>query len=193
MIDPYKLMLHLRDNKILFKYLEDVCIIHDDDNGWSIKGNSNEGSMYVYNTASGILRFVIPIPVPKEIPMEAIYRVTLSAQSSLDGILGILTEKEDTYIEYYIHSNVYDGGLDNALIRFLQERKELLAAFEDIKNSIKNIMSSMNLVGMPIEKVIDRKSKESTNTGENLWNTMNEIDKKDIGNEEDDVENTEDN
>jgi len=175
-MNPYDLMLELRQNRILFQYMEhnSVCC---DDKGWVINGESEEGQLFIYNTTSNLLRFVMPIPVPKEIPPEALGKIVAGIQERIEGLLVI--NYETVSIEYFIHATPYDAeGLDASLIKFCQERGDIKKGLNSVAESVKQIMKSMNL-----EQVLkgpypsSGSSNKASAPNSSLWDTMSDLEK----------------
>lgn len=184
-MNPYQLMIELRNNRILFQYLEEVSIsFKEDEQDWTIKGKSSEGTAYIQNTSSDVLRVILPIPVPKEIPTEAVYKIVMSTQSKFEGILGVVDEGDDTFIEYYIHG-LLDEGLDAALIKFTQERRELKKGFATLLEDIKDMMAGMQaMMGGMMGGRVPASAPKSPDYGvppksesEDIWSTMADIEK----------------
>jgi len=178
-MDPYQLMLSLRENKILFQYMENSSVHYDEDKGYLVKGVSDEGTMYAYEISSGVQRLILPIAVPPEIPTEALLKIITTAQSSLEGILGVVNEGEGTFIEYYIHAIPQSEGFDSALIKFTQERREIKKGFKGIVASIKEMMANMQDMmdgRMPDGRVSSEGPLEEPTT-EDIWSTMADIEK----------------
>lgn len=184
-MDPYQLMIELRNNRILFQYLEEVSVCYKEELDWTIKGESSEGTTYIYNTSAEVLRIVIPIRVPSEIPAEAVYKIVSSTQSKFEGILGVVSEGGETFIEYYIHG-LLDQGLDAALIKFTQERRELNKGFEGLLQDIKEMMAGMQammggMMGMtgkvPSNQPNGLSAPRPTAEAEDIWSTMADIEK----------------
>lgn len=175
-MNPYELMLALRNNKILFQYLEYSAVIFDDKKGWTIHGESQEGELYIYPTTANVLRIVFPIPVPPEIPPEAMAKIVISAQERIEGILGVTKQS----LEYYTHVSLDDEeGMDAALIRFCHERKDIKDGLKEISASIKEMMEGMNsMMSMMKTGGAAPKGEEVPQTNsEDIWSTMADIEK----------------
>jgi len=175
-------MLELRQNRILFQYMEEVSVNYDDDTGWTIQGNSTEGGMFIYETTAGLARFVMPIPVPKEISIDPLLKIVSSAQAKVEGLLGVNLESETLVIEYYIHANLEDEkGLDAALIKFTQERKEIKNALEILVLNIREMVKGMNgmMAMMNGDMTSNNRNAPShmSSESEDVWSTMADIEK----------------
>ena len=188
-MNPYELLLDLKNNRILFSYME-TSAIYLEGTDWVIIGDSGVGELRISVTASNTLRVAIPIMFPKNIPLAVLESILTKIEPELDGLLK--GEEDTTFggvsLFYYIHvgfSN-YDKDLDTALIRFLQDKRTL-------ETSLRDISKTINKLAMPVKN--NSNSAKSLN---NIWDDINNIDKKGTGpltpespedpNEDDDVD-----
>lgn len=188
-MDPYQLMLELRNNRILFQYMEEVSVSYDEDKGWTIHGESTEGDLFIYLTTSGVARFVMPIPVPLEITVDPLLKIISSAQAKLEGLLGVNLESDTLVIEYYIHASLEDEeALDAALIKFTQERKEIKHALKELAANIRQMIKSMGGMEAMMSMMGQGRISNPSNAGfndvpppppksEDIWSTMADIEK----------------
>ena len=191
-MEPYKLLLKLRDNKILFSYMETVAVYVEDDT-WTIIGDSDDGELRVSLTESNVLRVALPIAIPSKLPLQVLEDVLTKMEPDFDGLLKAeLDPQFDNFVlYYYIHVAVvdYEKDLDRALIRFQQDKRNIIKVFSDLTRSINNFKGNF-IDGM--KKLGLESPPESKPKGSSLWDEINEIDKKfDKDSEEDTEEDTE--
>lgn len=185
-------MLEIRENKILFQYLENVSIYFSDDAGWSIQGESILGRTEIYLLSNEIIRITLPIMVPKFINLEILHKIVDNLNTSLEGVCTVSEEEGNLFIEYHIHTINTKESLDKGLLKFAIEKADILKGFSflqkdfnNMKNQIKNhAMSILNNKEQDIVGSTDTNSQEVNMS--NLWNEMDNIDKKQDEDEDED-------
>lgn len=171
MIDPYKLLLELRDNKILFSYMDTVAVYVEDDQ-WFIIGDSDEGELKINLTGSNVLRLGIPVSVPSELPPAVLEDVLTKMEPEFDGLLKAeldVTFKE-YIIYYYIHVGLsdLDEDLSTALIRFKQDKR-------NIDKALNSVLKTLNKVKFDLSQSLTKEPNSSSSN--NIWDDMNKLDK----------------
>jgi hypothetical protein len=182
MINPYEYMLSLRENKILFPYLEQCFVHFTDQEGWTIVGESIFGRCKIYMLSNDLIRIVLPIDLPKNYPVHNLAFLLLGIQSYSEGLITLEDNegnllKPNMYLGYNLHcvvaSKEEDTLLDKALITFAVEKKQIQQSFE-------LMASKMEKVGAdPIENNDNLDSNEELELNGNmdsLWEVMKEID-----------------
>lgn len=182
MIDPYQLLLELRENKILFSYMDTVAVYVEDDQ-WFIIGDSNDGELKISLTASKVLRVGLPIPLPKVIPPAVLEDVLTKIEPEFDGLLKAELDPEfgDYVLYYYIHVGLdnLSEDLNTSLIRYKQDKRSIDKSFSDIIKTVNKFKSNFTEA---LNKTSSPKPKS------NIWDDMDKIDKEYKPNEDKDFE-----
>lgn len=158
--NPYDYMLWLRNNKLMFQYMDICNVTLTNDHGWTIEGESAFGYMNCYMTTGNLIRIIMPIKLPGFLPLEYCNKLIVELQDELEGVVALnynpdvsnySTDVVDSpyYIEYYFSVLAYDEEMFNAcLIKFFQERTKVYEIFKELKTQF-NIMkeSVMNKEG----------------------------------------------
>lgn len=183
--NPYDYMLILRTNRILFQYLE-YCSVHFSDNkGWIIQGESKEGLLEVYELVNSLIRVSIPIKVPNFINVAILSEILLGLQPTIEGLITIdkLDESEDLYLIYSIHfDSKEEQSLDQCLIKFKQEEKQILEGFDLLKKDFEKMtlqLASKNQSlkqGVPGVPNFTGRAPDEDNL-DSLWDEIDIIDK----------------
>ena len=172
--NPYDYMLTLRDNKILFKYLEYCSVEFSDSKGWIIQGESKEGFLELYKLTNDLLRLSIPIPVPPFINTSILSDIILGLQGSIEGLVSIdkIDSTNELYLMYSIHFNAEESqSLDKSLILFKQEEKQIIEGFDFLERDFKKLTMSLN------NKSSTPNNNPSEENLKQLWDDMDNIDK----------------
>lgn len=172
-MDPYNLLLELRENKILYSYMNTVAVYVDEDDSWIIIGDSNDGELRINQTNTDVLRVALPIEIPSPLPDAVVNEILVKLQEDLDALLKIEVDIQfgHSVLYYYIHITLPNKrGLDKALIQFAQDRRSIKNVFSDLIRSVASLKNSMmdNL----------KSSQSSTPQGSKLWDEIQELDNK---------------
>lgn len=194
MFNPYKYMLEIRNNRILFQYLASSAVHFSDVTGWSIQGYSDHGRAEIYELSGGVVRFTLPIEVPEFITVEVLNKILDGLNGSIEGVLTVYEDEYDLFIEYHLHTLFgNEESLDKALLKFIEEREEIKKGFKSLEEDYKKmkgaIMSTMESMGNIMN---DSSGGGNSSIGEppidsmdSLWNDMDNIDKQ--SDDEDDL------
>lgn len=187
MFNPYEFMLQLRNNKVLFQYLENAAVIFDSDKEWVINGESIFGHTEVYRTKGECLRIVLPIAVPSFMQPDVLQHIVNSLQGNLNGIISPVIDEEKMYIEYYIHVPLvnFKAALDRILIEFLKDRADITKGFEDLEKEFNKMKSFMETMKDSKEMTDDSSFGKSSEGGSSFWDDVEDIDKKNIDDDSD--------
>lgn len=178
--NPYDYMLFLRENRILFQYLEYCSVQYNDTKGWVIQGESKEGILEIYELSNNLIRFSIPIKVPKFINLAILSEIILGLQPTIEGLVTIDMDENSSelYLVYSLHVNPENSkSLDTCLIKFKQEEKEILEGFftleQDFNKMTNQLKSKQSIPGVPnfTGRAPDEENLDS------LWDEMDLIDK----------------
>jgi hypothetical protein len=191
-MNPYDLMLKLRDNKLLFRYLEVASVTLDSNKGWVINGQSEEGMTEIYITKGDCFRIVLPIYVPEFISFEVLQKLILSIQENINGIITIDMEYE--CLNYFVHvpvDKIIGEELTQALEEFFEERNEIKSGFNQLQQEYNKMRNA-------ISQVMEKNNSEvaggqvNPNSNNSIWNDMENIDKSFEDDEDEDDENKND-
>ena len=188
-LDPYQYMLLLRENKILYSYLERAGVTYNEERGWAIYGESSLGSTDIFYLNSGVIRMILPIQIPS-IPPEVLTKLLMSMQNDIEGILNLAIDSNTNspYLEYFIHIMPGDAeGLDRSLLLFLTEKKQIEVGFATIIDQFKNMKGFAEGVSQMMN---NRHEGEIKNSNDSIWNVVDAIDKKEDEDEDEDDEDT---
>lgn len=179
MYNPYDFMLKLRDNKVLFQYLENAAVAFDDEKGWVINGESFLGHTEIYVTDGDCLRLVLPILVPTFMQMDVLQRILLSLQKTTEGVLSICSDDEEMYLEYYIHVPIENNvsSLDKALLKFLKERADINQGFNELEKEFEKMKAFMATMQDSKDMMKDGIVNPNNPKESSLWDDMENIDK----------------
>ena len=176
-MNPYDLLLKLRDNRILFSYMETSAVYIEDDT-WTITGDSAEGELRITLTESNTLRFAIPVSFPSTVPVNVLESLLSKLEQDFDGILkGELDPTfGDLVLYYYIHIGLsdLDTYLDPSLIRFKQDKRAMQSNFAELSLTMKKFSDAFY---KPNSK-FNKNSSEPKSNKDNIWDRISELDKK---------------
>ena len=197
MFNPYKYMLEIRNNRILFQYLDNAAVHFSDTTGWTIHGYSDEGETEIYEIAGGLIRFTLPIKVPDFITKDILHKILDGLNTSMEGITTIAEEGGELFIEYHLHAivDLDNKVLDKALMKFLEERKEIKQGFSSLKEDYEKMKDAFilntiqNKAAPPPNPSGPPNTTEDMDSMDSLWNEMENIDKQlyDEDEDEDDL------
>lgn len=180
--NPYDYMLTLRTNRILFQYLE-YCSVHfSDTKGWIIQGESKEGLLEVYELVNNLIRISIPIKAPNFINVPILSEILLGLQPTIEGLITIdkLEESNELYLIYSIHFDYNEEqSLDQCLIKFKQEEKQILEGFDSLKKDFEKMTSQLAFKNQSLkdgDPNFTGRAPDEDNL-DSLWEEMNIIDK----------------
>jgi len=189
--NPYEFMLEVRNNRILFQYLETAAVYFTDDNGWSIQGDSDLGKTEIYQLTGGeVIRITLPIPVPHFITIDILHKIVDGLNTSIEGVCTV-AEEEALFIEYHLHVTRF-GELDTPLLKFLTERNDINKGFssleEDYLRMKDQVSSTMEELGRAMNGLTSNQPTENPgninvttddiSNMDSLWSDMENIDKK---------------
>ena len=194
-MDPYALMLELKENKILYRYLETSSVTTNPEIDWEIVGTTDSGITKIYSTSGSVLRFVMPIALP-DLPFGPLQKIINSIMNNIEGLVALEEDNGEFYIEYYFHVPMNDKrALDAALLTFVDEKRKIDEGFKDIVEDIAKtaeamkanpIMEMLNNMGAQVVSpppgadplTGQRKpSGEPDTSSSSLWSTMEDIEK----------------
>lgn len=193
--NPYDYMLQLRNNRVLFQYLEVSAVNYTDELGWSITGHTKEGTTEIYETSSGVLRFTLPIPIPQFIKLETLQKIIEGLQPNIEGIVTAAEEEGILFIEYHLHSTTDNDSLDKGLLKFLQERSEINKGFLELEQEYLRMEKAMNSMSEGLSSMMNPRKPTSgrsqSQPGEpdlsSLWSEMEEIDSRKDEDDDNDI------
>lgn len=177
---PYELLIELRENKILYQYFATGAVIIKEDNSWVITGESDQGEARVIQLSSGVLRITLPLYVDPKLPLEALEKVILGMQETMEGILMMEFTDDSVQGIYGIHTTL--EGLDLGLRKFIEESREFKATVKNIiknitaikENMAKSFKDQMEAAGLKSDGVPPKMKDLEENTS--VWNAIKEID-----------------
>lgn len=197
--NPYEYMLHIRNNRVLFQYLEVSAVNFDEEHGWTITGQTKEGKTEIYEISSGVLRFTLPISVPSFVNMDMIHKILEGLQGTVEGLITAAEDEDGIFIEYHLHSTTDDESLDKALLKFVQERAEINKGFDSLAEEYKRMERAMGSISEGIAAMMNKPQAPNSSTDKipsneddlsSLWNDMKDIDTKDDDEGLDDIGST---
>jgi len=183
--NPYDYMLEVRNNRILFQYLETAAVYFSDDTGWSIQGDSDLGKTEIYQLAGGeVIRITLPIPVPQFVTIDILHKIVDGLNTSIEGVCTVAEEDNALFIEYHLHV-IVDGDLDVPLLKFIAERNDINKGFNSLEDDylkMKDQMSTM-MEGLMSKQPPQNPGDVNVTTGDtpnmdSLWSDMENIDKR---------------
>jgi hypothetical protein len=181
-------MLEIRNNRVLFQYLEVCSVNYSDEHGWSITGHTKEGRTEIYETAGGVLRFTLPIPVPQFVTISILQRILEGLQGNIEGLLTAAEEDGAIFIEYHLHST--NESLDKGLLKFVEERAEINKGFQELQQEYLKIQRTMGSISQSIASSLNKSKSDPLNNNSKeglqlnepdlsgLWKDMESIDSK---------------
>jgi len=139
--NPYEYMLSIRNNKILFQYLEFCNVKFLEDKGWLIEGETSYGFSQIYPLSNHLIRIVLPIEVPLFISPDFLINIIMSVQPGLEGILSLSSlNPDDLYLEYSMHVvSECNTSLTSALMKFLQEKQAIIKIFNTVTEDFSKV------------------------------------------------------
>jgi len=200
--NPYEYMLEIRNNRVLFQYLENASVNFSDNEGWSIQGISDEGITEIYEVAGALVRLTLPISVPEFITVDVLHRIVDGLNTSIEGICTVAEENDALFLEYHIHINPFNpGSLDAALLKFVGERSDIRKGFQSLAEEYNQMKEKVNDMmeglGQAMSGIGANPSTApgdvnvTTDTAPNmdgLWNEMENIDRQLDDEDEDDTQ-----
>lgn len=168
-MNPYELLLELRENKILFSYME-TSAVYVEDNDWSIIGDGASGELRINITCSNTLRLGIPLAIPTGLPLNILDSALSKLEFGLDGLLK--GETDSTFggltLYYYIHVGMhqYKEDLNKALLRFLQDKRLIDKTLSDISKTINSF-----------KKSAPANLNSNTSPDSTIWDDIDKLDK----------------
>lgn len=190
--NPYDYMLEIRNNRILFQYLETAAVYFSDDTGWSIQGDSDLGKTEIYQLAGGeVIRITLPIPVPQFVTIDILHKIVDGLNTSIEGVCTVAEEDNALFIEYHLHV-IVDGDLDAPLLKFVAERNDINKGFNSLEEDylkMKDQMSTMmEGLGQAMSGLMSKEppqnpgdvnvTTDDTPNMDSLWSDMENIDKR---------------
>jgi hypothetical protein len=179
---PYDHMMALKNNKVLFSYMETDCSIKvfEDPNDWVIVGKSKEGELNIMPLVNNLFRISIPIEAPLFVQPPMLGDILIGLQPTIEGLITITRSKGLTYFNYNFDFDPYNiETLDSGLTLFLRERLEIKEGFDYLIEDFNRLQSMQ----APADQKVQGEDLNS------LWNVMGEID--DMLDSEDDLGPTE--
>lgn len=177
-MNPYQLLLLIRENRLLFKYFEVGSVVIKEDESWNILGVGEVGESSLRELSSGVLQFKLPISLPETLPISALVNmISILNEDDLEGMCSIEQAGPEPFLFYFLHVTV--DNLDEGLQTFYKEK---LVIDKNI-NSIMNMLSKMTSSLMPPKSSMGPSSKS-----ESVWDTLKDIEDKDPLDDEDSEE-----
>lgn len=177
-------MLSLRDNKILFSYMNECSVMGFQDDSiieldWVISCKSSEGELLISPLVNDLFRLSIPILAPAFISPPMIGDILLGLQPTIEGLISFSYKEGKLYFDYNICFDPYNKqSLDKSLLLFLKEKAE-------IKEGFNYLIQDYNRLQKLSHQNSNEPSEESLNS---LWDVMKDIDNID---DIDDIDDTE--
>lgn len=174
-MNPYDLLLKLRDNRILFSYMETSAVYIEDD-AWTITGDSADGELRITLTESNTLRFAIPVSFPSTVPVNVLESLLSKLEQDFDGILKgeIDSTFGDLVLYYYIHIGLsdLDTYLDASLIRFKQDKRAMQSNFAELSRTMKKFNQAFSGSSMGSSN-----PNSSFKPKDSIWDSISDLDK----------------
>lgn len=180
----YELLLILRENKVLFNYLDQASIEIDEGKDFRIIAKGREGYTYINLLSNSILRISLPLLIIKETSSDLVWTLIENHKTDIEGLIHISCDEEGREcLYYYLHTDMYTtSNLNKALHKFVTERNIVVNTINKLVESIKTSMNK-NLEGnVQTESAPSSESKNST------WGSLKEIDMRNLDIDESEIE-----
>jgi hypothetical protein len=188
MHNPYEILLSLRENKILYKYLQVSAIIQKPlDHDWVINGTSIYGDTFVSLLSTNVLRISIPIPIKYLIPEEVMDTILDDVEEMIEGVIQLDATGSRPVIYYLIHTTM--EGLEKGLITFMEESYKLEELFVRTWQALSRQLNNQDSrkPSPPLQ------NPEGGNDGSNsIWNIVKDIDTREDDYDDDDDDDDDD-
>ena len=183
-MNPYELLVELRENKVLYQFFETGAVILKDNGDWMLSGESDTGEARVHELATGVLRISLPLYVDKELPLPALEKIILSMQENMEGILMVEFVEGFPQGSYVIHTTL--EGLDEGLRKFVEESRDFKSTIKNVLKTVEEMKASMadeikdKLMGSMKQGGVSPKHlgpKRDLEENTSVWNAVGEVDK----------------
>lgn len=194
---PYELAIELKNNRILYKYMEeiDIKLRGEFELEWEVSCYSDYGVFSLKNTESGCYKFSLPLEIKNDLPILALNDILNEISKNIEGIiLPYITPSNKFYFLYNFAIPKDLTYLSSGLLRFKADEKYIYEQLEILEKSIK----TGHQVAENALKHFKEQNIEKGET-ENPWTSIQKLDNKakfnesSLSKDNDDAEDDQDN